>query len=92
MSDVVNFTFIKRFIIAIIKIINLIIKLKLPTEFAEFIDVFNTKKAGVLTAHNKNKYTINLNRNKSFFGLLYNLLIKELKILRTYLNITLVKK
>jgi hypothetical protein len=92
MSDVVNSTFIKRPIITAVRIINFIIKLKLPAKFAEYINVFNTEKTDVLTTHNKNKYAINLNGNKLFFGPLYNLLIKELKILRTYFNVVLTKK
>jgi hypothetical protein len=90
--DVVNPAFIKRFIIAAAKIINSVIKPKLPAEFIEYINVFDTEKAGVLTAYNKNKYAINLNGNKSFFGLLYNLSAKELEILRTYLDVVLTKK
>jgi hypothetical protein len=92
MSNVVNPAFIKRFIIVTTKITNLIIKPKLSIKFAEYIDVFNTEKAGVLTAHNKNKYAINLNRNKPFFGPLYNLSTKELEVLRTYFNTALTKK
>jgi hypothetical protein len=91
-SDVVNPTFIKCFIIAAAKIINFITESKLFTEFVEYINVFNTEKAGVLSAHNKNEYTINLNGDEPFFGPLYNLLIKELKVLRTYLNVVLTKK
>jgi hypothetical protein len=91
-SDVVSSTFIKRFIIAAAKIINFIIKSKLSTEFVEYADVFNTEKTGVLTAYNKNKYTINLNRNKLFFESLYNLSAKKLEVLRTYLNAALAKK
>jgi hypothetical protein len=82
-SDVVNSAFIKRFTIATTKIINLIIKPKLPIKFVKYINVFDTEKTNFLTTYNKNKYTINLNRNKLFFGPLYNLLIKKLKILRT---------
>jgi hypothetical protein len=92
MSDVVNPAFIKRFIIAATKIINFIIKLKLSVEFVEYINVFNTEKANVLSTYNKNEHTINLNKDKSFFGPLYNLSVKELKVLRTYLNAALTKK
>jgi hypothetical protein len=92
MSDVVSFTFIKRFIIAAAKIINFIAELKLSAEFVKYINVFDTEKTGVLTTHNKNKYTINLNGNKSFLKPLYNLSAKELKVLRTYLNAALTKK
>jgi hypothetical protein len=91
-SDVVSFTFIKRFIITAAKIINLITELKLLTKFVKYIDVFDTEKADVLITHNKNKYAINLNRNKSFFKPLYNLSVKELKVLRTYFNVILAKK
>jgi hypothetical protein len=92
MSDVVNLTFIKRFIIAATKIINFITELKFPAEFVEYINVFDIKKAGVLSAHNKNKHTINLNRSEPSFGPLYNLLVKELKVLRIYLDVALAKK
>jgi hypothetical protein len=91
-SDVVNPTFIKRFIIAAAKIINLIIKPKLFIKFVKYINVFNTEKANVLTAYNKNKYAINLNKNKLSFEPLYNLSVKELKVLKTYLNVALAKK
>jgi hypothetical protein len=91
-SDVVNLTFIKRSIIAAARIANFIIKSKLFTKFAEYINVFDTEKTGVLTAHNKNKHAINLNGNKLFFGPLYNLSAKELKVLRTYFNVALTKK
>jgi hypothetical protein len=91
-SDVVNPTFIKRFTIAATKITNFIIKLKLLTEFVEYVDVFDIKKASVLLTHNKNEHTINLNGDEPFFEPLYNLSVKELKILRTYLNIVLTKE
>jgi hypothetical protein len=92
MSDVVSSTFIKRFIIAAAKIINFIIESKLSAEFVKYINVFDTEKAGVLTTYNKNKYAINLNGNKLFFEPLYNLSAKELKVLRTYLDVALKKK
>jgi hypothetical protein len=92
MSDVVNLTFIKRFTIAAVKIINLITESKLFTKFVKYINVFDIKKAGVLPTYNKNEYTINLNGNELFFGLLYNLLTKELKVLRMYFNVILAKK
>jgi hypothetical protein len=74
------------------KITDFIIKSKLPAEFVEYIDVFDTEKAGVLLTYNKNKHTINLNGNKSFFGPLYNLSAKKLEVLRTYLNAALAKR
>jgi hypothetical protein len=66
-------------------------KTKLSAEFAEYIDVFDTEKAGVLLAYNKNKYTINVDRNEPLFGLLYNFSTKELEVLRTYFNTILAK-
>jgi hypothetical protein len=83
--------FIKRLIIAAARIINFIIKSKLPAEFIKYINVFDTEKTDVLTAYNKNKHAINLNGNKLFFGPLYNLLTKKLKVLRTYLDAALIK-
>jgi hypothetical protein len=71
---------------------NFIIKAKLSIKFVEYIDVFDIEKIGVLLAHNKNKYTINLDENKPPFESLYNLSAKELKILRTYLNAALAKE
>jgi hypothetical protein len=91
-SDVVSFTFIKRSIIAAAKIINFIIESKLPAKFVKYINVFDIKKANVLTAYNKNKHAINLNGNKLFFEPLYNLSAKELKVLRTYFDVALTKK
>jgi hypothetical protein len=91
-SNVVNPAFIKRPTIAAARITNFIIKPKLSAEFVKYINVFDIEKTGVLTTHNKNKHAINLNGNKPFFGLLYNLSVKKLKVLRTYLKIVLTKK
>jgi hypothetical protein len=90
-SNVDNPTFIKCLIIATARITDFTIKSKLPIEFIEFVNVFNTEKAGVLAAYNKNKYTINLDKSEPPFGSLYNLSIKELKVLKTYLNDVLAK-
>jgi hypothetical protein len=90
-SDVNNFTSIKCSIIATARITNSIAKSKLFIEFIKFVDVFDTEKADVLAAYNKNKYTINLDESKLFFKPLYNLSIKELKVLKTYLNDALAK-
>jgi fructose-1,6-bisphosphatase len=91
-SNVDSSTSIKCFIIATIRIANFIIKSKLFIEFIKYADVFNIEKASVLTAYNKNKYTINLDGNKLSFKPLYNLSIKKLKILKTYFNDTLTKR
>jgi hypothetical protein len=90
-SDVNNSTFIKCFTIAAAKIANSTAKLKLFIKFIKFVNVFDTEKADVLTAYNKNKYTINLDKSKLSFESLYNLSTKKLKILKTYLNDALTK-
>jgi hypothetical protein len=90
-SDVDNLTSIKYSIIATARITDFITEPKLPIEFTEFADVFNTEKANVLAAHNKNKYTINLDKSKPPFKPLYNLSTKELKVLKTYFNDALAK-
>jgi hypothetical protein len=90
-SGVNSLAIIKSFIIAVIRIIDSITETKLSVEFVKYIDVFDIEKAGVLLAYNKNKYVINLDRNKPFFGPLSNFLIEELKVLRTYFNAALAK-
>jgi hypothetical protein len=90
-SDVDSLTFIKYFIIAAARITDFITKPKLSIEFTEYVNVFDIKKAGVLAAHSKNEYIINLNGNKSSFGSLYNLSAKKLKVLKIYLNDALIK-
>jgi hypothetical protein len=90
-SNVDSFTFIKCFIIAAARIINFTAKPKLPIEFVKYVNVFNTEKASVLAAYNKNEYTINLDENKSPFKPLYNLSAKKLKVLKTYFNDALAK-
>jgi hypothetical protein len=90
-SDVDNPTSVKCFIIAAARIADSTAEPKLFMEFTEFVDVFDTEKAGVLAAYSKNKYTINLDGSKPPFGPLYNLSTKELKVLKTYLNDALAK-
>jgi hypothetical protein len=90
-SDVDSFTSIKCSIIAATRITNFTIKPKLFIKFIKYADVFNIEKAGVLIAYNKNEYTINLNKNKSFFEPLYNFSAKKLKVLKTYFNDALTK-
>jgi hypothetical protein len=91
-SDVDNFTSIKYFIIVTTRITDFTAEPKLFIKFIKFADVFNTEKASVLAAHNKNKYTINLNKSKSSFRPLYNLSIKKLKVLKIYFNDALAKE
>jgi hypothetical protein len=91
-SDVDNPTFIKCSIIAAARITNFTAEPKLFIKFIEFVNVFNTEKAGVLAAYNKNKYTINLDKSKPSFEPLYNLSTKKLKVLKIYLNDALAKE
>jgi hypothetical protein len=91
-SDVDNFTFIKCLIIAAARIADFTTKPKLFIKFIEFVNVFDIEKINVLAAYNKNEYTINLDESKPFFKPLYNLSIKELKVLKTYLNDALAKR
>jgi hypothetical protein len=59
---------------------------------ADFADIFNTEKAGELSAHSKYKYAIEIEEEGDpLYGPLYNLLIKELRILREYLDDALAK-
>jgi hypothetical protein len=89
--NVDSFTSIKCLIIATAKIANFTIKSKLFIEFIEYVNVFDIEKADVLVTYNKNKYTINLDGNKPFFGPLYNLSAKKLKVLKMYFNDALAK-
>jgi hypothetical protein len=90
-SNIDNPTFIKCLIIATARIANFTAEPKLFIKFTEFVNVFDTEKADVLAAYNKNKYTINLDGSKPSFGPLYNLSIKKLEVLKTYLNDALAK-
>jgi hypothetical protein len=90
-SDVDNSTFIKCLIIAAARITDFTVKPKLFIEFIKFADVFNIEKTSVLITNSKNKYAINLDKSKLSFKPLYNLSIKELKVLKTYLNDALAK-
>jgi hypothetical protein len=90
-SGVGNPASVKCPTIAAVRIADPTAEPKLPVEFTEYADVFDTEKAGVLAAHSKNEHAINLDGNEPPFGPLYNLSAKELEILRTYLNAALAK-
>jgi hypothetical protein len=83
---------IKRFIIVMIKLNDVIAEKKILAKIANLVNFFDQKKIGILFSFDKNIYAINLNDNKLFFKFLYNFLIKKLKILKIYLNIYLIKK
>ena len=50
----------------------------LPKSLKKYTDVFLIKKAKRFFVYKSHNYIIDLNDNKSFYGLLYNLLIIEL--------------
>ena len=62
----------------------------LPAELAEFADVFDTEKAGMLPEHRSNEHAIKLTEAPPF-GPLYNLSSTELEELRTYIEEGLAK-
>ena len=88
-SDVGDPTSVKCPTVAAVRIADPTAESKLPMEFTEYADVFDTEKAGVLPAHSKNEHAINLDGNEPPFGPLYNLSAKELNALRTYLDTAL---
>jgi hypothetical protein len=88
-TDINIFTSTRRHIVTSIRVTN---SSKLSMEFIEYVNIFNIKAFNILTSHSKNDHTINLDEDKPSFRLLYNLLVKELEILRTYLNISLKKR
>jgi hypothetical protein len=66
-------------------------KFFLPKPLKKYINIFLIKKAERLFIYKGYNYTIDLNDNKPFYKLLYNLLIIKLTQLRNYLNDALIK-
>ena len=62
----------------------------LPKELMKYQDIFLIKEAGHLPSYQGNNYVIEITTD-SLYSPLYNLLIKELKVLQTYLNNILAK-
>ena len=62
----------------------------LPEELIEYQDVFSTEEAGRLPSHQGNDHAIETTADPPY-GPLYNLSIKELEVLRTYLDDALAK-
>jgi hypothetical protein len=83
---------IKHFIITIIRLSDFITELNILAELADLANIFSQKEIDMLLLFGKNVHMINLNNNKSLFRFLYNLLISELEIIRTYLDIYLIKR
>ncbi len=63
----------------------------LSKELGEYQDVFLIEEAGRLPSYERNNYVIKMTTDLSYSSL-YNLLIKELEVLRTYLDDILVKR
>jgi hypothetical protein len=63
----------------------------LPNPLKKYINIFLINEAGRFFIHKNYNYIIDLNDNKSFYKLLYNLLIIRLTQLRNYLNDVLIK-
>ena len=60
-------------------------------EYTSYIDVFSTKKAGLLPTHKASDHAIDLDGKDPPYGPLYNLSNTELKVLREYLDDALAK-
>ena len=63
----------------------------LSKKYDSYADVFSEENADLLSAYKISDHTIDLNRKKSSYDLLYNLFNTELEILRNYLENVLVK-
>ena len=86
--------FLKLLLIKTIPVyfVNIIVtKVFLPGPFKKYTDIFLIKKAGRFPVYKNYNYIIDLNGDKPFYNLLYNLLITELTQLRNYLNDVLIK-
>ena len=60
-------------------------------KYNSYADIFSEENADLLSAHKVSDHTIDLNRKKSLYNLLYNLFNTELEILREYLENVLIK-
>ena len=66
-------------------------KIKIQTKYLDFLDIFLKKKALILSKIIKlNQYAIKLQEDQQpFYGLIYNLILVELKMLKTYIKTNL---
>ena len=64
---------------------------EVPSWLADYADVFDIAKAGVLPAHSQHSHAIELEGGQPPYGPLYNLSVKELEVLRAYLDDALLK-
>ena len=62
------------------------------SKYQDFDNVFSEKQTNVLTFYQNVDHAIELKKNESSYESLYNLSVKELKILREYINFALKKK
>ena len=70
--------------------LSTIASMVLPKELIEYQDIFLIEEAGHLLSYQGNNYIIKITADLPY-GPLYNLSIKELKVLQTYLDDVLVK-
>jgi len=63
----------------------------IPEFLLEYEDVFDAEQAGVLPAHSQFEHAIELEGGQPPYGPLYNLSVKELEVLRDYLDNALAK-
>jgi hypothetical protein len=86
--------FLKLLLIKTIPVyfINIIVtKVFLPKPLKKYINIFLINETERLFIYKNYNYIINLNGDKSFYKLLYKLLIIKLTQLRNYLNDALIK-
>ena len=62
------------------------------SKYQNFDNVFFEKQTNILTFHQNANHAIKLKKNELLYESLYNLSVKELKILREYINFALKKK
>ena len=82
----------ERYIIAIVGLSNATIELEIPVMIADLADIFSQQEAGVLPLYSRNVYIINLDGRELPFRPLYNLLVAELEVIRTYIDTSLAKR
>ena len=59
---------------------------EISNEFKNFENVFSKKQANILVSHQVNDHVIELENEESSYESLYNLSVKELKILQKYID------
>ena len=68
------------------------VRIQLLIELNNYINIFNKKFAGELLFNYLRDYAIKINNKNPLYGPLYSLFIRELEVLRQYLDKILEKK